>query len=129
MRDSVRLAVLIAALVLLLVSWAALTAANTHSSQQTVSVAKAGAVHGAAKGSGAANTCELCQKPITAGSEATLENPADGSVQLNRTTLALGPADQFPSLTGEATPAGTIIAAPATINFLIVANANNPNCR
>ena len=80
MRDSVRLAVLIAALVLLLVSWAALTAANTHSSQQTVSVAKAGAVHGAAKGSGAANTCELCQKPITAGSEATLENPADGSV-------------------------------------------------
>jgi hypothetical protein len=56
------------------------------------------------------------------------ENLADGSVQLNRTTLALGPAGQFPALTGEATPTGTIVVAPATINFLTVAKAGNSNC-
>ncbi|WP_044587466.1 hypothetical protein [Bradyrhizobium sp. LTSPM299] len=57
------------------------------------------------------------------------ENLADGSVQLNRTTLALGPADQLPALTGEATAAGTIMVAPATISFLTVATAGNANCR
>ncbi|WP_426435351.1 hypothetical protein [Bradyrhizobium genosp. P] len=57
------------------------------------------------------------------------KNLADGSVQLNRTTLALGPADQFPALKGEATAAGTITVAPATISFLTVAKAENANCR
>jgi len=53
---------------------------------------------------------------------------AAGSVRLNRTTLAPDGADQLPPLTGEATTAGTIKFAPATITFLIVAKAGNANC-
>ncbi|WP_407147725.1 hypothetical protein [Bradyrhizobium sp. ORS 86] len=53
---------------------------------------------------------------------------ADGSVRLNRTTLALDASDQLPPLTGEATTAGTIKFAPATITFLVVAGAGNATC-
>lgn len=56
------------------------------------------------------------------------ENLADGSIQLNRATLALGPADQLPALAGEATAAGTVMVAPATISFLTIPKAGNPNC-
>jgi hypothetical protein len=54
--------------------------------------------------------------------------PADGNVQLNGRTLALGASDQIPALNGDATAAGTIVFAPATITFLTVANAGNTNC-
>ncbi|WGR91059.1 hypothetical protein MTX26_10565 [Bradyrhizobium sp. ISRA443] len=56
------------------------------------------------------------------------DNLADGSVRLNRTTLALDASDQLPPLTGEATTAGTIMFAPATITFLVVAKAGNADC-
>ncbi|MEN3350354.1 MAG: hypothetical protein V7632_3989 [Bradyrhizobium sp.] len=55
--------------------------------------------------------------------------PEHGAVQLNGNTLSLAAEDQIPDLTGEATAAGTITAAPATISFLIVANAGNTSCR
>ncbi|MHC6151946.1 glycosyl hydrolase family 79 N-terminal domain-containing protein [Bradyrhizobium elkanii] len=55
--------------------------------------------------------------------------PADGNVQLNGSTLALGASDQLPALSGDATAAGVIVFAPATITFLTVANADNANCR
>ncbi|WP_456731414.1 hypothetical protein [Bradyrhizobium sp. USDA 3364] len=55
--------------------------------------------------------------------------PADGTVQLNGSTLALGASDQIPALTGDAAAAGAIVFAPATITFLTVANAGNANCR
>ncbi|PDT78977.1 hypothetical protein [Bradyrhizobium sp. C9] len=55
--------------------------------------------------------------------------PVDGNVQLNGSTLALGPSDQMPALNGVRLPAGAIIFAPATITFLTVANPGNPNCR
>ncbi|KWV51864.1 hypothetical protein AS156_11835 [Bradyrhizobium macuxiense] len=54
---------------------------------------------------------------------------ADGSVRLNGTMLALDARDELPPLTGEATTAGPIMFTPATITFLIVAEAANANCR
>jgi hypothetical protein len=57
------------------------------------------------------------------------ERPVDGNVQLNGSTLVLGPSDQMPALNGEPAPAGAIVFAPATITFLTVANAGNTNCR
>ncbi|MDH2384407.1 hypothetical protein [Bradyrhizobium sp. CER78] len=51
-----------------------------------------------------------------------------GTVQLNGRTLALEPSDRIPALTGDATAAGTIVFAPATITFLTIANAGNSNC-
>jgi hypothetical protein len=56
------------------------------------------------------------------------DNLADGSVRLNRKTLALDTSDQLPSLAGEATAAGPTTFAPATITFLTAASAENPNC-
>ncbi|WP_245334884.1 hypothetical protein [Bradyrhizobium mercantei] len=56
-------------------------------------------------------------------------SPADGNVQLNGGTLALGASDQIPTLNGDAAAAGTVVFAPATITFLTVANAGNANCR
>ncbi|WP_246787788.1 hypothetical protein [Bradyrhizobium sp. CCBAU 53421] len=55
--------------------------------------------------------------------------PDDGNVQLNGSTLALGASDQLPTLSGDATAAGVIAFAPATITFLTVADAGNANCR
>uniref|UniRef100_A0A973WUF7 Glycosyl hydrolase family 79 n=1 Tax=Bradyrhizobium quebecense TaxID=2748629 RepID=A0A973WUF7_9BRAD len=57
------------------------------------------------------------------------EKPVGGNVQLNGSTLVLGPSDQMPALNGEPAPAGAIAFAPATITFLTVANAGNANCR
>jgi len=70
MRCRVGLAVLIAVVALLMVSCAVLLAANGHNSHHET---------GAANG-GKTNTCELCQKPIAAKSEAVLESSTDGSV-------------------------------------------------
>ncbi|MGY3601099.1 hypothetical protein ACVIGB_009148 [Bradyrhizobium sp. USDA 4341] len=57
------------------------------------------------------------------------KQPVDGNVQLNGSTLVLGPSDQMPALNGEPAPAGAIVFAPATITFLTIANAGNTNCR
>lgn len=56
-------------------------------------------------------------------------SPADGTVQLNGNTLALGASDELPALSGDASAAGAIVFAPATITFLTVADAGNPGCR
>nr|WP_233286930.1 hypothetical protein [Bradyrhizobium oropedii] len=55
--------------------------------------------------------------------------PADGTIQLNGSTLALGASDQIPVLRSDAAAAGAIAFAPATITFLTVAGAGNTNCR
>ncbi|WP_229193046.1 hypothetical protein [Bradyrhizobium brasilense] len=57
------------------------------------------------------------------------EKPADGNVQLNGATLLLGTSDRIPALNSDAAVAGTIVFAPGTITFLIVADAGNANCR
>ncbi|MES5481625.1 hypothetical protein QMZ05_02635 [Bradyrhizobium sp. INPA03-11B] len=54
--------------------------------------------------------------------------PADRTVQLNGRTLALESSGRIPALAGDATAAGTIVFAPATITFLTIANAGNSNC-
>ena len=59
----------------------------------------------------------------------TSDEIAGGAVRLNGTTLALDAADRLPALAGEATAAGTITIAPATISFLSVAEAGNADCR
>lgn len=56
-------------------------------------------------------------------------NPADGTVRLNDSPLALAAFDQIPALNGEVAAAGPITFAPATITFLTIANAGNTNCR
>ncbi|SDF87028.1 hypothetical protein [Bradyrhizobium brasilense] len=59
----------------------------------------------------------------------TSKKPADGNVQLNGATLLLGTSDRIPALNSDAAVAGTIVFAPRTITFLIVADAGNANCR
>jgi hypothetical protein len=57
---------------------------------------------------------------------ARLESP---TVRLNGRTLALDTNDELPPLDASAAPAGRIRLAPATITFLMVADAANPACR
>jgi hypothetical protein len=52
----------------------------------------------------------------------------DASVQLNGTALALADTGDLPPLKAVATPAGTVMFAPATITFLAVPTAANPAC-
>jgi heparanase 1 len=61
----------------------------------------------------------------------TLSSPQlkGGSLQLNGTTLTLGPGDELPQLRGVATPAGRLSLAPTTITFLAFDNADGTNCR
>jgi hypothetical protein len=69
-----------------------------------------------------------------------LPNPADrytlsaralgeGRVQLNGRDLALGPGDRLPALQPQRVEAGRVELAPASITFLAVPGAGNPNCR
>jgi hypothetical protein len=51
------------------------------------------------------------------------------SVQLNDHELRLVNEGQVPELRGRMVPAGTIELAPASIDFLSVATAENPSCR
>lgn len=53
----------------------------------------------------------------------------DTNVRLNAQTLALGPNDALPSLTGAATREGDIAFGPATITFLTVPAAANAACQ
>lgn len=55
--------------------------------------------------------------------------PEGGSVELNGAELRLGAHDRLPALQGLGIAAGTITLSPATITFLAVREANNPNCR
>jgi heparanase 1 len=50
-------------------------------------------------------------------------------VQLNGQQLELRPGDELPDLRAEPIPAGAIELAPASITFLAVTGAENPNCR
>ena len=52
----------------------------------------------------------------------------DASVRLNGTVLALDALDQFPAMAGMATSPGPINFAPATISFVAIPAAKNPNC-
>ena len=52
----------------------------------------------------------------------------DASVRLNGTVLALDALDQFPAMAGVATSPGPISFAPATISFVAIPAAKNPNC-
>lgn len=50
-------------------------------------------------------------------------------VRLNGHKLVLGAGDELPMISGERTAAGNIALAPASITFLTLSNASNPNCR
>jgi len=50
----------------------------------------------------------------------------DRDVLLNRTPLRLGSDDALPAMAGEATAAGAITFAPASITFLAVPSARTP---
>lgn len=52
-----------------------------------------------------------------------------GSVMLNGQPLRLGPDDRLPMMAGQATAAGTLTFAPASITFLAVPFAKNVACR
>jgi hypothetical protein len=59
----------------------------------------------------------------------TAQNLEEARVQLNGSELRMGQGDALPALRGEATPAGTVTFAPASITFLALHNAENANCR
>ena len=59
----------------------------------------------------------------------TATNLLDTTVQLNGVELKLGPDDTLPPLTGTPVPIGSVIFAPASINFLSIPKANNAACR
>jgi hypothetical protein len=51
------------------------------------------------------------------------------SIDLNGHTLHLDSNDNLPPMTGEPVRAGGVTFAQASITFLAVKDANNPNCR
>ena len=53
----------------------------------------------------------------------------DSKVQLNGTTLDLGPGDALPQFKSVSTPSGSVDLAPASITFFAIANAGNPACK
>ncbi|MEH2568610.1 hypothetical protein V1289_008237 [Bradyrhizobium sp. AZCC 2289] len=53
----------------------------------------------------------------------------DGAVRLNGHALELSTTDDLPEITGDRTPAGPLIFAPATITFLAIPAAANAACR
>jgi hypothetical protein len=57
------------------------------------------------------------------------QNLEGSDVQLNGQTLALQSNDEFPTIEGAVTPAGTTSLAPATITFLAFRDAGNASCR
>jgi hypothetical protein len=59
----------------------------------------------------------------------TARNLDDTTVQMNGTDLKLGRGDTIPQLKANATPAGNVTFAPASITFLTMPNANNASCR
>jgi len=76
----------------------------------------------------------------TTGSDAELNAPSERytlaakslqseQVELNGERLQLGPNDELPSMAGIPQPPGRVNFAPATITFLAVPDAANPQCR
>ncbi len=76
----------------------------------------------------------------TTGSDAELAAPSErytlaatslrsDHVELNGALLQLGPDDELPSMAGVPQPPGPVNFAPATITFLAVPDAANPQCR
>lgn len=59
----------------------------------------------------------------------TAHELTDKQVQFNGTDLTLGRDDALPDLSGAATRSGKVTFAPASITFLALSNANNPNCK
>ncbi len=59
----------------------------------------------------------------------TAKQLQDTSVELNGRALGLDRSGDVPQLIGEATPAGDLIFAPASITFLAIPNAQNSSCR
>jgi heparanase 1 len=53
----------------------------------------------------------------------------DSSVELNGHELKTGAGDALPEISGEATPAGSVKLAPASITFLAFPGADNRSCR
>ena len=58
----------------------------------------------------------------------SLESPGT-DVQLNGTTLSLGPNDSLPALQGVVTPVGPIALPPVSITFFTFRGINNSNCK
>lgn len=58
----------------------------------------------------------------------TAEQLEDKTVLLNGKPLALRGGDDLPQLTGERVRSGKLVAAPKSITFLAIANANNNAC-
>lgn len=52
----------------------------------------------------------------------------DASVRLNGTVLGLDAVDHIPAMSGMATSPGPVSFSPATISFVAIAGAKNPNC-
>lgn len=59
----------------------------------------------------------------------TAQELTAGSVMLNGQPLQLGPEDRLPMLAGQATAAGALEFAPASITFLAIPFAKNEACR
>ena len=58
----------------------------------------------------------------------TVDERQSWSVKLNGTHLQLDARNGLPSLKGVAFPAGELMLAPATMNFLALAGAHNGAC-
>jgi heparanase len=59
----------------------------------------------------------------------TAKNLTDRVVQLNGNELKVGPNDRLPELKGTPTKSGPITFAPASITFLAMREAHNPNAQ
>jgi heparanase 1 len=53
----------------------------------------------------------------------------DKSISLNGTPLQLGPNDEFPTMAVQATTAGELALAPASVTFLAIPSARNEACQ
>jgi len=59
----------------------------------------------------------------------TAENLTDKTISMNRRPLRLGPEDALPMMAGQATAAGQLAFAPASITFLGIQLAQNEACQ
>jgi heparanase len=68
--------------------------------------------------------------PITVSRySVTADNLTDTSIRMNGRKLRLGGLDELPSLEGEPVGPGRLDLAPASITFLVTADAVNPACQ
>jgi hypothetical protein len=50
------------------------------------------------------------------------------TVLLNGQALAMGQGDTLPAMTPKRVDANEVILAPVSVNFMVLPNAQNPNC-